>query len=81
MKKFQSTCQNCTNKFCTKLSTEVREEIFKNRIWFNLNAKEEQLFYFNNKQILIIESGSFMRSYFNPAIDRCFRLSGFKNYF
>ena len=60
MKKFQSTCQNCTNKFCTKLSTEVREEIFKNRIWFNLNAKEEQLFYFNNKQILIIESGSFM---------------------
>ena len=30
MKKFQSTCQNCTNKFCTKLSTEVREEIFKN---------------------------------------------------
>ena len=60
MKKFQSTCQNCTNKFCTKLSTEVRDEIFKNRIWFNLNAKEEQLFYFNNKQILIIESGSFM---------------------
>ena len=38
MKKFQSTCQNCTNKFCTKLSTEVREEIFKNRIWLNLNA-------------------------------------------
>ena len=32
----------------------------QNRIWFNLNAKEEQLFYFNNKQILIIESGSFM---------------------
>ena len=41
MKKFQSTCQNCTNKFCTKLSTEVRDEIFKNRIWFNLNAKED----------------------------------------
>ena len=55
MKKFQSTCQNCTNKFCTKLSTEVREEIFKNRIWFNLNAKEEQLFYFIkvNKLVLI----------------------------
>lgn len=51
MKKFQSTCQNCTNKFCTKLSTEVREEIFKNRIWFNLNAKEEQLFYFNNGSV------------------------------
>jgi len=48
MKKFQSTCQNCTNKFCTKLSTEVRDEIFKNRIWFNLNAKK------NNSFILII---------------------------
>ena len=46
MKKFQSTCQNCTNKFCTKLSTEVREEIFKNRIWFNLKK--------NNSFILII---------------------------
>lgn len=66
MKKIPSSCQNCTNKFCIKLSPEVREAIFQNKVWFNLNAKEEHFFYFNNKQILIIESGSFMTIRQNP---------------
>ena len=45
-------------KLCLNLSNDIQEAILKNAIKFYINAKKENLFFFSNKQILIIQEGA-----------------------
>lgn len=55
-----SSCAACGNAFCAGLSGAARAELFYAKTWFDYANKREQLFFFDNQQILIIESGCFM---------------------
>ncbi|MDO5380003.1 Crp/Fnr family transcriptional regulator [Phascolarctobacterium sp.] len=47
-------------KLCLNLSNDIQDAILKNAIKFYINAKKENLFFFSNKQILIIQEGALM---------------------
>lgn len=55
-----SSCADCHNVFCTGLSPAAKADIFSAKSCFDYSRKSEQLFFFDNKQILIISSGCFM---------------------
>ena len=59
-------CQECSNRFCKSLSDDSRDRLFDNHVWMNFQKKREQMFFLENKQILIIEYG----------VVGCFRSNG-----
>lgn len=54
------SCDSCTNSFCKSLSPESRAKIFKMRRWVNYPYKKEQIVFFGNGNMLILESGALM---------------------
>ena len=50
-------CASCQNGFCTSLLPQTREAICRSKIWVNYSRKNQQAFFLENKQILILESG------------------------
>lgn len=54
------SCSACTNPFCTKLTTESRASIFQAKKWVNYSCKNEQSFFLENQQVLILEQGVIM---------------------
>lgn len=54
------SCDSCTNSFCQSLSPESRAKIFKMCRWVNYPYKKEQIVFFGNGNLLILESGALM---------------------
>ena len=51
------SCAACTNSFCKNLQSETKDKICRSRSWVNYSRKNQQAFFLENKQILILESG------------------------
>ena len=51
---------NCQNCFCRSLTQKSREKICKAKIWVNYSKKHQQIFFLENKQIIILEQGVVM---------------------
>ena len=58
--KLPLSCDTCTNPFCSHLSSESRAAIFRAKKWVNYSCKNEQSFFLENQQVLILERGVIM---------------------
>lgn len=56
--KAPASCANCTNPFCRSLSERSRQRLFESKIWINYSSKDDQPFFLENRQILILERGA-----------------------
>lgn len=56
--KAPTSCANCTNPFCCSLSEKSRKRLFESKIWMNYSSKDDQPFFLENRQILILEKGA-----------------------
>lgn len=59
-------CSECSNAFCAKLVPETRERIAKERKWVEYFKKNQQVFFFSNQQLMLINEGSLMTIRYNP---------------
>jgi len=51
------SCAACTNNFCSNLLPDTKDKICRSRSWVNYSRKNQQAFFLENRQILILESG------------------------
>lgn len=56
--KVPTSCANCTNPFCGSLGERSRKRLFDSKIWVNYSSKDDQPFFLENRQILILEKGA-----------------------
>lgn len=56
--KTPTSCANCTNPFCRSLSEHSRKRIFDAKTWVTYSSKNDQPFFLENRQILILEQGA-----------------------
>ena len=53
-----TSCASCTNPFCQSLCERSRKRIFEAKTWVTYSSKEDQPFFLENRQILILEQGA-----------------------
>lgn len=56
--KAPTSCAGCTNSFCRSLGEASRKRLFESKIWVTYSNKDEQPFFLENRQILILETGA-----------------------